>query len=56
MIVRIHRALRGDEGASVVEYGPLAAIDVGIVVQLDGRVTSAFSTTNSCVSASDPAC
>ncbi len=60
MMVRIHRALRRDEGASAVEYGLLvaaiAAIIVGIVFLLGSRVRSTFSKNNSCISASSTTC
>ncbi len=55
MITRIRTALRRDAGASAVEYGLLvaaiAAVIVGIVFLLGGRVSSAFRKTNSCISA-----
>lgn len=56
MITRIRTTLRRDEGASAVEYGLLvaaiAAIIVGVVFLLGGKVQSAFSKTNSCISSS----
>jgi pilus assembly protein Flp/PilA len=60
MITRIRTALRHDEGASAVEYGLLvaaiAAVIVGIVFLLGTTVKSAFSKTQSCISASDTSC
>jgi pilus assembly protein Flp/PilA len=54
MITRIRTALRHDEGASAVEYGLLvaaiAAIIVGVVFILGGKVSSAFDKTNTCIS------
>ena len=49
MITRIRTALRHDEGASAVEYGLLvaaiAAVIVGIVFLLGGKVSSTFDKT-----------
>ncbi|HEY5134705.1 MAG TPA: Flp family type IVb pilin [Candidatus Nanopelagicales bacterium] len=49
MITRIRTALRHDEGASAVEYGLLvaaiAALIVGVVFLLGGKVSSTFATT-----------
>jgi pilus assembly protein Flp/PilA len=60
MITRIRTALRHDEGASAVEYGLLvaaiAAIIVGVVFILGGKVSSAFSKTNNCISNSGSGC
>ena len=54
MITRIRTALRHDEGASAVEYGLLvaaiAALIVGVVFLLGGKVSSTFNKTNSCIS------
>jgi pilus assembly protein Flp/PilA len=54
MITRIRTSLRHDEGASAVEYGLLvaaiAAIIVGVVFLLGGKVSSAFNKTNTCIS------
>ena len=54
MITRIRTALRHDEGASAVEYGLLvaaiAAVIVGVVFLLGGKVSSAFNKTNTCIS------
>jgi pilus assembly protein Flp/PilA len=56
MITRIRTTLRRDEGASAVEYGLLvaaiAAVIVGVVFLLGGKVSSAFSKTNNCISTS----
>lgn len=55
MITRIRTTLRREDGASAVEYGLLvaaiAAIIVAVVFLLGNRVNSAFSKTNSCISA-----
>lgn len=55
MITRIRTTLRRDEGASAVEYGLLvaaiAAIIVAVVFLLGTRVSSVFSSTESCISA-----
>lgn len=60
MITRIRTTLRRDEGASAVEYGLLvaaiAAIIVGVVFLLGGRVQSAFSKTESCISSKSTSC
>jgi pilus assembly protein Flp/PilA len=54
MITRIRTSLRHDEGASAVEYGLLvaaiAAVIVGVVFLLGGKVSSAFNKTNTCIS------
>jgi pilus assembly protein Flp/PilA len=59
MITRIRTALRHDEGASAVEYGLLvaaiAAIIVGVVFILGGKVSSAFDKTNTCISSNGSA-
>lgn len=59
MLERI-RLLRTDQGASAVEYGLLvaaiAAVIVGVVFLLGGRVQSAFSKTNSCISSKSTTC
>ena len=59
MLERI-RKMRQDDGASAVEYGLLvaaiAAVIVGVVFLLGGRVQSAFSKTNSCISAKSTSC
>jgi pilus assembly protein Flp/PilA len=59
MITRIRTALRHDEGASAVEYGLLvaaiAAIIVGVVFILGGKVSSAFDKTNTCIETSGSA-
>ncbi len=53
MITRIRRTLRRDEGASAVEYGLLvaaiAAVIVGVVFLLGGKVKDAFTKTNDCM-------
>jgi len=53
MITRIRTTLRHDEGASAVEYGLLvaaiAAVIVGVVFLLGGRVKAAFSSTCSSI-------
>ena len=53
MITRIRTMFRHDEGASAVEYGLLvaaiAAIIVGVVFILGGKVASAFSSTCSSI-------
>jgi pilus assembly protein Flp/PilA len=55
MIIKLRNTLRRADGASAVEYALLiaaiAAIIVAIVFVLGGRVKSAFSKTNSCISA-----
>ena len=60
MITRIRTSLRRDEGASAVEYGLLvaaiAAVIVGIVFLLGGKVKSAFSKTDSCISVNGTGC
>jgi pilus assembly protein Flp/PilA len=60
MITRIRTALRHDEGASAVEYGLLvaaiAAIIVGVVFILGGKVSSAFNKTNTCISNGGTGC
>ena len=49
MITRSRTALRHDEGASAVEYGLLvaaiAALIVGVVFLLGGKVSSTFAKT-----------
>ena len=54
MITRIRTTLRRDEGASAVEYGLLvaaiAALIVGVVFLLGGKVSSTFNKTSSCIS------
>jgi len=49
MTTRIRTTLRHDEGASAVEYGLLvaaiAALIVGVVFLLGGKVSSAFADT-----------
>ena len=53
MITRIRTSLRHDEGASAVEYGLLvaaiAAVIVGVVFLLGGKVSSAFNKTTTCI-------
>ena len=60
MITRIRTTLRRDEGASAVEYGLLvaaiAAIIVGVVFILGGKVSSAFNKTNTCITANGSGC
>ena len=60
MITRIRTTLRHDEGASAVEYGLLvaaiAAIIVGVVFILGGKVSSAFNHTNTCIAGSGANC
>jgi pilus assembly protein Flp/PilA len=60
MISRIRTALRRDEGASAVEYGLLvaaiAAIIVGVVFILGGKVSSTFDQTQSCISNQGSGC
>ena len=60
MITRIRTALRRDEGATAVEYGLLvaaiAAVIVGVVFLLGGKVSSAFNHTNTCISTSGTGC
>lgn len=55
MFSTLRAKLRRGEGASAVEYAILiaaiSAIIVAIVFVLGGRVKSAFSKTNSCISA-----
>ena len=59
MITRIRTTLRHDEGASAVEYGLLvaaiAAVIVGVVFLLGGKVSSAFNHTDACIAASGTA-
>ncbi len=54
MIIKIRARLQHTDGASAVEYALLiaaiSAIIVAIVFVLGGRVKSAFSKTNSCIS------
>jgi len=54
MITRIRTTFRHDEGASAVEYGLLvaaiAAVIVGVVFLLGGKVSTAFNKTNTCIS------
>jgi len=49
MVTRIRTGLRRDEGASAVEYGLLvaaiAAVIVGVVFLLGGKVSSTFAAT-----------
>ncbi len=49
MMVRIHRALRRDEGASAVEYGLLvagiAALIVAVVFAFGGVINNVFGDT-----------
>lgn len=61
MILRVRRSLdRHDEGASAVEYAVLlaaiSALIVGFVFVLGGRVKSAFSSTQSCISVKGSGC
>ena len=60
MLTRIRTTLRRDEGASAVEYGLLvaaiAALIVAVVFLLGNRVNSAFSKTESCISATGAGC
>ncbi len=60
MITRIRTALRHDEGASAVEYGLLvaaiAAVIVGVVFLLGGKVSSAFNKTNTCIDSNGTGC
>jgi pilus assembly protein Flp/PilA len=60
MITRIRTSLRHDEGASAVEYGLLvaaiAAIIVGVVFLLGGKVSSAFNKTNTCIANNGTGC
>lgn len=60
MLARIRGTIHRDEGASAVEYGLLvaaiAAVIVGVVFVLGGRVRSAFSKTNSCISTTGAGC
>ena len=53
MITRIRTSIRRDEGATAVEYGLLvaaiAAVIVGVVFLLGGKVSSAFNKTNTCI-------
>jgi pilus assembly protein Flp/PilA len=60
MITRIRTVTRHDEGASAVEYGLLvaaiAAIIVGVVFLLGGKVSSAFNRTNTCISDNGVGC
>jgi pilus assembly protein Flp/PilA len=48
-----HAVHRGDRGATAVEYGLMvaliAAIIVGVVSALGGKINAAFSTVNSAV-------
>jgi pilus assembly protein Flp/PilA len=54
MTTRIRTSLRRDDGASAVEYGLLvaaiAAIIVGVVFLLGGKISSAFNQTQDCIS------
>ena len=56
----LFRSYSTDEGASAVEYGLLvaaiAAIIVAVVFLLGNRVNSAFSKTESCISATGAGC
>ncbi len=60
MITRIRTALRRDEGASAVEYGLLvaaiAALIVGVVFILGGKVSSTFDQTQGCISNQGDGC
>lgn len=60
MTIRIRKSLRRDEGASAVEYGLLvaaiAAVIVGVVFLLGGRVQSTFSTTEGCIAGQGANC
>ncbi len=48
-----HAVHRGDRGATAVEYGLMvaliAAVIVGVVAALGGKINAAFSTVNSAV-------
>ncbi len=59
MFIRVRQKFSREDGASAVEYAILiaaiAAIIVAIVFVLGGRVKSAFSKTNSCISVSGQA-
>ena len=55
MMRNIHKVFRTrDQGASAVEYGLLvaaiAAVIVGVVFLLGGKVSAAFNKTNTCLS------
>jgi pilus assembly protein Flp/PilA len=60
MITRIRTTLRHDEGASAVEYGLLvaaiAAVIVGVVFLLGGKVSSTFNQTSTCISDAGVGC
>ena len=60
MIRSIRKVFRTrDQGASAVEYGLLvaaiAAVIVGVVFVLGGKVSAAFNKTNTCMTTTQPA-
>ena len=60
MLTRIRTVLNHNDGASAVEYALLvaaiAAVIVGVVFLLGGKVSSVFNNTNSCISSSGSGC
>ena len=50
MLTQLKKLLKDEEGATAVEYGlmvaAIAAVIVGIVVTLGGKINTAFTTVN----------